>query len=298
MGILININEHVCCLFICDGEKFYNDNDEKIYNCKWKDLLQQETIGKQLYIIEGCLEFIDINTYEGDIKKISKVLYLTVISKHRKDTTLDIDIKRLLEFKELDEIKDMEIQGFVAYHYYGSRQFDKARKLYGLAANQGNILAQYNLGEMLYNGKGGDKDLKEARQLFTLAANQGDIEAQFRLGEMLSNGEGGKTDYKMAREYFKLAANQGYSDAQYMLGLLLHFGEGGDKDAVEARHMLTLAATQGNKKAQDALDQLDVMLSGKAEQDRLRIEAEQDRLRIEAEQDRLRIEAEAKKAEP
>jgi hypothetical protein len=219
LGILISIKEHVCCLFICNGEKFYNDNDKKIYNCNWKKILQQGTTGRQLYIIEGCLEFIDdIKTYKGDIKKISKVFYLTVISKHTKeDTTLDIDIKRLLEFKELDKIKDMEIQEFVGEHYYNKHQIDEAWTFYDLAADQGYYLSQYNLGIMLFTGEGGKGNHYLAREYFKLAANQGYADAQYMLGTMLYNGEGGKENHYLAREYFKLAADQGNTQAKDML---------------------------------------------------------------------------------
>jgi len=215
LGILIHINGHVCCLFICDGEKFYNDNDKQIYNCKWKDLLQQGTAGKQLYIIKGCLKFIDdIKTYDGDIKKISKVLSLTFISKHTKeDTTLDKDIKRLLEFKKLDEIKDRNIQFLLAEYYNRIGNFAEALKLYGLSANQGYYISQYYLGTMLYNGISGITDYPLARKNFTLAADQGFANAQYMLGYMLYYGEGGSKDYNLAREYVKLAADQGYTVA-------------------------------------------------------------------------------------
>jgi len=256
LGILIHINGHVCCLFICDGEKFYNDNDKQIYNCKWKDLLQQGTAGKQLYIIKGCLKFIDdIKTYDGDIKKISKVLSLTFISKHTKeDTTLDKDIKRLLEFKKLDEIKDRNIQFLLAEYYNRIGNFAEARKLYGLSANQGYYLSQFNFGAKLYYGEGGSKDYNLARKNFKLAADQGFADAQYNVGTMSYKGEGGSKDYNLAREYFKLAAKQGDTNAQYMLGYMLYYGEGGDKNIIEARDMLELAASQNNIKAINLLE--------------------------------------------
>jgi len=216
LGILIHINGHVCCLFICNGEeKFYNDNDKQISNCKWKDLLLQGIAGKQLYIIKGCLKFIDdIKTYDSDIKKISKVLFLTVISKHTKeDTTLDKDIKRLLEFKKLDEIKDRHIQQLLGEYYNRIGNFAEALKLYGLSANQGYYISQYYLGTMLYNGISGITDYPLARKNFTLAADQGFANAQYMLGYMLYYGEGGSKDYNLAREYVKLAADQGYTVA-------------------------------------------------------------------------------------
>ena len=49
----------------------------------------------------------------------------------------------------------------------------EARRLYGLAAAQGDAKAQYNLGAMHYHGQGGPKDEVEARRLYGLAAAQG-----------------------------------------------------------------------------------------------------------------------------
>ena len=262
LGILIQIHGHVCCLFICNGEeKFYNDSDEQISNCKWKDLLLHGTGGKQLYITDGCLKFIDdIKTYDGDIKKISKVLYLTVISKHtRDDTTLDIDIKRLLELKKLDEIKDMEIQILVGDYYYRTRKLNEARKFYGLAADQGFADAQYNLGVMLYKGEGGDQNIIQAKKLADKAAkkdhflapnllklilndNTLNADTLFMLGCDLYD----EHNFSLAREKFKLAADQGHAKAQYMLGKMLYNGEGDEKDHPHAREYFTLAADQGH----------------------------------------------------
>ena len=48
LGILTHIENHTCCLYICNGEEtYYNDNDKKIHKCKWKDILQT---AEHLYI--------------------------------------------------------------------------------------------------------------------------------------------------------------------------------------------------------------------------------------------------------
>jgi TPR repeat protein len=175
------------------------------------------------------------------------VLYLTVISKHTKeDTTLDKDIKRLLEFKKLDEIKDRGIQQVLGEHYYKKHQIDEAWKFYELAAKQGYYLSQYNLGIMLYKGEGGVQDYVQAREYFKLAADQGSADAQYMLGTMLYNGEGGKKNHYLAREYFKLAADQGFTNALYSLGAMLYNGEGGEKNIIQAKKMLELAVKQSH----------------------------------------------------
>ena len=50
-------------------------------------------------------------------------------------------------------------------------------------AEQGNAIAQSNLGWMYSNGKGVTQDDKTAVKWYTLAAEQGDARAQFKLGE-------------------------------------------------------------------------------------------------------------------
>ena len=62
----------------------------------------------------------------------------------------------------------------------------EARRLYGLAADQGHAKAQYKLADMHYNGEGGPMDRAEARRLYGVAAKQGHAEAKLVL-ERLAN---------------------------------------------------------------------------------------------------------------
>ena len=126
----------------------------------------------------------------------------------------------------------------------------EARRLFRLAAEQGDSAAQCHLGIMNYEGEGGPEDPVEARRLFRLAADQGDSAAKCYLGIMNYEGEGGPTDLVEARRLLRLAAEQGNSAAQYNLGIMNHEGEGGPTDLVEARRLLRLAAEQGDSPAQ------------------------------------------------
>jgi TPR repeat protein len=68
----------------------------------------------------------------------------------------------------------------------------EAARLYGLAADQGNALAQVGLGVFYENGRGGlPKDDREAARLYKLAADQGNALAQVGLGVFYENGRGG-----------------------------------------------------------------------------------------------------------
>ena len=65
-------------------------------------------------------------------------------------------------------------------------------------------------------------------------AQQGNPIAQFNLGAMYSNGEGVAQDYKEAFKWYQLAAEQGVAQAQYNLGVMYSKGRGVPQDDQEA----------------------------------------------------------------
>jgi hypothetical protein len=89
-----------------------------------------------------------------------------------------------------------------------------AVKWYRLAAEQGNVAAQYNLDLMYAKGQGVPQYDKTAVKWWTLAAKQGNADAQSALGFMYHKGEGVPQDNKTAVKWYKLAAKQGDADAQ------------------------------------------------------------------------------------
>ena len=76
-------------------------------------------------------------------------------------------------------------------------------------AEQGDALAQYNLGLLYRKGRGVPQDDVQARQWYAKAAVQGQAKAQFNLGTLYFNGEGVPKDYQQALRWFRLAADQG-----------------------------------------------------------------------------------------
>jgi TPR repeat protein len=81
-------------------------------------------------------------------------------------------------------------------------------------AEQGNPVAQLNLGTMYNLGKGVPQDYTEAVNWYRKAAEQGNLDAQYNLGLMCVKGEGVKQDYVQAYMWFTLAASKGDVDAQ------------------------------------------------------------------------------------
>jgi TPR repeat protein len=112
-------------------------------------------------------------------------------------------------------------------------------------AEQGQAVAQYQLGLLYANGQGVTKDDAKARQWYEKAAAQGHVEAQVNLGILLMYARGGQQDYKMAVYYLRLSANQGNDLAQRRLGQMYERGDGVQQDYVKAYMWYSLGAANG-----------------------------------------------------
>ena len=110
-------------------------------------------------------------------------------------------------------------------------------------ADQGNAVAQFDLGFMYDTGHGVMQDYGEAMRWYRLAAQQGNALAQYNLGFMYANGHGVSQAYAEAAKWYLLSAEQGYTWAQFYLGFFLANGQGVSKNLVLAHMWLSLAAT-------------------------------------------------------
>ena len=72
---------------------------------------------------------------------------------------------------------------------YNRKDYKTAYKLWLPLAEQGDAKAQYNLGQMYYEGQGVPQDHKEAVKWYRLAAEQGDPDAEYHL-DFLSKKKG------------------------------------------------------------------------------------------------------------
>ena len=92
-------------------------------------------------------------------------------------------------------------------------------KWYTLAAKQGNIDAQNNLGGMYKKGKGVPQNYKTAVKWYTLAAENGCADAGFNLGSMHFRGNGVLKDLQIARLWWGFAAKRGHPGGQKMINI-------------------------------------------------------------------------------
>lgn len=118
------------------------------------------------------------------------------------------------------------------------------------------VKCQYNLGVMYNDGLDVPVDYDKARKWYTRAAEQGFADAQNNLGCMYVKGEGVPVDYVAARRWFTKAAEQGLAESQYNLGKMYHLGKGVSVDFETARKWYNKALEQGYEKAKEGLSRL------------------------------------------
>ncbi len=93
-------------------------------------------------------------------------------------------------------------------------------------------------------------DYATAYKEWSALASQGDVEAQFALGELYERGKGVAANDAKAAEWFAKAADKGHLRSQVKLASLYAEGRGVARDAVKALELWSKAALQGNGTAQ------------------------------------------------
>ena len=141
---------------------------------------------------------------------------------------------------------------------YDAGDYQTALMEFRPLAEQGDALAQFELGWLYDNGYGVAQDKAKAAKWYRLAAEQGDPWAQNNLGWLYENGEGVPRDYTLAVKWYRLAALQGNTMAQENLAYMYRHGlgvarneteaakwerRGGEQDAAEASECIDVKAT-------------------------------------------------------
>jgi uncharacterized protein len=86
------------------------------------------------------------------------------------------------------------------------QDYAQAALWYRKAAEQGDTVAQTNLGNLYYDGPGVLRDYAQAVLWYRKAAEQGDADAQDSLGDLYLHGQGVPRDYAEAYFWYDLAA--------------------------------------------------------------------------------------------
>ena len=159
--------------------------------------------------------------------------------------------------REKAEKGDAEAQfnlGQIYYEGKGVPQDDsEAVKWYRKAAERGHAAAQYKLGVMYRKGEGVPQDDSEAVKWLHKSAEQGEAFAQDSLGVIYENGYGVPRDYSEAAKWYRKAAEKSHRVAQYNLGKCYQMGNGVNKSDAKARKWFSKAADQGDEDAKKQL---------------------------------------------
>lgn len=128
---------------------------------------------------------------------------------------------------------------------------------YRKAAQQGDPLAQWLVGRMIYLGEVPPRDLNDASSWLEKSNQQGNPFAQFLLGKIALE----RSHYAHAADLFRQAAEQGLPQAQFQLALLLRDGQGAPLDKVEAFAWMLVSYDQGLRFSATVLQALEAELS-------------------------------------
>jgi TPR repeat protein len=113
--------------------------------------------------------------------------------------------------------------------------------------------AQCHMAQKYFHGRGVQQSYAMARRLYELAAQQGNTYALNGLGIMHIHGEGVEVSYDKAFEYYERAAHLGDAQSQFNLGGMYLQGQGVERDAKKAKEWIAKSASQGNEDAVRAL---------------------------------------------
>jgi len=135
----------------------------------------------------------------------------------------------------------------------GDEDVERALAAARARAGDGDIIAQFSLGALLYYG---GNDLALAVDYLRKAAAQGYGDAEFQIGQLYEFGFGVVQDNREAFAWYRKAAEHGSAAGQRAVGDFYRKGRGTTADLTEAARWYRLAADRDDVRAQHELGQL------------------------------------------
>lgn len=166
----------------------------------------------------------------------------------------DTTYENILNNKDAQEL--LRLGELYAYGKYVPRDDKKAVQFFLMAAEKGNMEAQYKLGVMYEGGFGVTQDFATAYTWYQQAAQQGHGAAANNIGTMYEKGKGVNTDPVEAIKWYRNAAAKGVAAANYNLGDAYLYGTGVAKDRIKAIEYYRIAQSQGLEVATKKLRQI------------------------------------------
>ena len=160
--------------------------------------------------------------------------------------------------RELAENGDIHAQYFMGELYRDGPllppDWVMARYWFDKAAKQGYVAAQYALGKLYLSDDASVHDPELGIQWLEYAAYNGNHDASYRLGKEYLKGESVRRDTRKAMDHIYTSAQAGNLHAQYLLGKLLLQGKAVERDKEAGIQWLSQAAEQGRSYAQCLLE--------------------------------------------
>lgn len=132
---------------------------------------------------------------------------------------------------------------------FDTERYGEALAQYRNLAEAGHPRAQLMVGWIYHHGLGLQEDLEEARKWYSLAAGQGSMEAQFNLGVLCMK----QGDSAAGRDWYQKAASQGYLPACYRLAWSYESGSGTTLDREKAFNLFEQTTREGHLPSQMAI---------------------------------------------
>ena len=160
--------------------------------------------------------------------------------------------------RELAENGDIHAQYFMGELYRDGPllppDWVMARYWFDKAAKQGYAAAQYALGKLYLSDDASVHDPELGIQWLEYAAYNGNHDASYRLGKEYLKGESVRRDTRKAMDHIYTSAQAGNLHAQYLLGKLLLQGKAVERDKEAGIQWLSQAVEQGHSYAQCLLE--------------------------------------------
>jgi TPR repeat protein len=158
-------------------------------------------------------------------------------------------------------VSSASAQTFSGIEAYLAGDFDRARGAWARAAEQGDIVARFNLGMIYLQGLGVRSEPSVGIGHIRRAAIAGYAPAQFQLGMWLSSRDSGE-DQADSIFWLTSAARQDHPAAAYHLGRIFSERSEGNADIVSALKWLNEAERSGIERAADLISSLESALPG------------------------------------
>lgn len=150
---------------------------------------------------------------------------------------------------------------------FDRQDFAQAFDIFDELASGGDARATFYLSLLYAKGRGVVSNPEHSQKLLQQAADRGDPLAQYNLGNHF-NRAGPARDPRQAVIWWERAAQQGLVLAQHNLGSLYTLGNGIERDLEKARYWYTRAAENGSERSAEALRQIEpsiAVFAGKRE---------------------------------